>query len=359
MTGSTTRKGYEQNREEFLSVPYTVIAGSEGWTDLSTVYNFWDEKYERENSHYLWEALNEMYHAGILEVDEFLGGTKLKIDERYHDGEEILDALPELSGEYADGVWTRTSEEPEKLEFGGVEFPDLPWDVFEEHASRHEYSTEEIHRGEMEGVVAEKESETGDKLARYAVANRPDRDRIGLSVLFRVPEESAPGNDDLFSERHRQNYLDRIWQREINPMRQRSAMIYGAAEEALEELDAENSYVKALGEHFRRVTGLKPDWTSDVDQVIAESGADLDEQIDRIVEMYYPEEGSMGNVKPDPVIMNWSELMESDEMTEGLMPLGESLGDSKTAEGNRRRNRLYLEKYLESLVEMAEEKDRN
>lgn len=366
---STTAKGYFADREEYLKVPFTVIHGTEGeWTDLSDVYELWDEKYDRQNTTYLWSALNELYHGGIIEADEFLGATKLKVKDKYwENGDRVMDDLPEPAGEYAGGTWARKSEELEKPEFGDIELPALPWEVFSEHAERHGYEVEEIHRGDMEGVVAEKESEYGDKLTRYGVANRSDRDRVGISVLFRLPKESAPGNDDLFSDRHRDNYLERIWGREIQSMINRFNRIYESAEDAVESLDPETSYTEAVGESLRNITGLRTGWSSMVDEAVARNGADFDEQVEQILDLYYPQAGlddldsnsvDMGRMRPGGVLIPFSEFAENQGNMEGTLPLGESLRTSDTGQGLNSRNRLYLEKYLDAVMALAREKDR-
>lgn len=398
---STVEKGYLSRREEILGAINTVLQypdreelpGEDGAVELSFMYDVLDSRFEQESSHEIWAGLNELYTAGKLAVSDDGENTVLHarepwdpkeevtdqslyehgdtmqdlLDTARHDAEQgdldtysaVVDAaeeldtlldgdtrLPGYNAAYTDGVTEQRRETLDWQPVADTTRPALDVDIAEEFFARNGYDVDRFTDGAIEGVTAYTETARGDKEHRVTVTNDAgtEEDLASLRYRFKVPA-GYDVEEDLFQPRHRESYIEQVWT-PVTVMQQRIAHMYDAVDSAAD-------MIPDLAERWTAQTGEERTGRGAVERELQSlTGRDsgYEEMRDALVEQYYA-----GGTRYSRLLAPWAETVESTPDSEGLLPYGETQGDTQTAQDLRSRNQAYLQLYLDAVYDTAEQ----
>ncbi len=347
----TTARGWQENREEYLKKAYAAVNKEGEPLPLNQAVDNWNMLTDEASKHYFWKALGLFHLDESLEIVEEQSTNLFQIDTDVE-----MQSLQDLDAEdleLGEGTGVRRVEEDQHREYGDFQAPIIPTFIAWEHVDRQDYDIFPYEDPEMRGLAARNTSKDGTKQKWIGFYNTDEKTSTWLNQVFRGLEmdgKEVLSEEDIFSNRNRESYVDTIWESEPLKMRQRGYKIWDAAVEAVEEelpervrhyrdrWDSEIDEMEALKREMRLMIG---------DDEFQEDGA----YIERIVDAYYSE----GLERDSKLLRPLLENMESTPVEEGDMNYGEATRGSATSEGLKERNQAYMEHFLDLVWQMSEE----
>lgn len=348
-------KGWQENREEYLEKAYGALRSEEGLTPLNEAVDTWQMLTDDASEHYFWRALGLFQVTGNLNIDEDSGNKLLDVDPEIS-MHELLEEEPELV--QGDKTNVRKTETDEYRSFEGFETPLIPLFIPWEHMERHGYEIFPHESSGLRGLAGRQKTTDGSKESWIGLYSSED-DREGslwLNQVFRdlqvEGKKSSVSTEEIFSDRNRQNYADRIWASQPLRIRQRSQNIWDAAVQTVEEEipHISEEYEERWGEEIEEFEALKRELR------LAVGDSEYDEEnptyIEEIVREYYEE----GLNRDSRILQPYLQKIESTPIEEGDMNLAEATRGSKTSEGRKERNQEYMSHFLDLVWQMADQK---
>ncbi len=341
-----TRDAINAVKSQQDSLRFVLDMLDEEGTGLATLVNRWEDDHRQGRRDPLWDILRDLYDAEIIERRETGEGLFLEYADGYSGIEwyEALSEVNQLTDDWSDGVTHRD---------GPRDFGRLDPSLVQEH----------FHRNGAETVTDENvlratwETWRGDK-SFEVLLEKPEKGETRVVSSTRHRKRAGPDRPPLFSPRHFQSYADRsIWNR-INTIELRQEAVEDGVSKIVKSLkggDILTGWDRHSGELDTRTALLKElNSLSGLEKDLESAGKeDVEEMIEQVSNRYVDPEAGL---RPSKALMPMVEQLEStiDEhgrLQEGLMPLGETLGEGETAEEKRQRNAAYIEHGLKELAD--------
>lgn len=348
----TTEKGWKTNREEYLKKAYASVNSEDRPMPMNEALDNWEMLTDDASNHYFWKALGLFRLNDSLEINDDSNNHLFRVDPDIDmsDLDEDRDLVP------GEGENVRKNVEVPYNEYGNLEVPEVPLFIAWEHFDRHGYDVFPHEDPDMRGLVGKDTTSNGTEEKWLGFYNN-DKEKKGsswINQVFRgleIEGNEFISSEDVFSDRNRQSYTDKIWESEPLKIRQRLNNVWDAARETVEE------------ELQNRVQEYEKRWEKKIDEreVLKREmrlivGDDEYEEegpyIERIANSYW--EGDIDRVSP--ILEPFLENIESTTVEDGDMPYSEAVRSSETSEGKKERNRVYMEHFLDLVWQMSEEK---
>lgn len=275
---------------------------------MSEVVSRWDTVSDGRDKKFLWEALNQFYLNGFLEAED--NGSQMIVST---DEIESFDELEYLEPQGRENVKT-------ELRFEHGDRPVLPASIMYDHFDRHDEIDAVPGIPGSDRVAAER---NGNVKLRYVIENDYENGEDVVHMRGFFPES-------LWNERHSQRYFEEVAEPKIMSLVQRSRRVQDSAEKGLEILD-----------------GMDKSLEHEVERLAEKAEVNTEDPVEALAEAYYSKgfDGGTDFLKP------YSDAMEIDHTGEGDIGVGETFGDTDTAEDRERAGREWLEFYLDIIWE--------
>lgn len=351
----TTEKGWQENREDYLKKAYAAVRTEEEPIQLNEAVDNWEMLTGGASKHYFWRALGNFRINNGLEVVEDGKDNLLEIDPDI----SMQELEEDVQMEHGEKTRVNMSEKESYRSFGDLEVPNVPLFIPWEHSERHEYEIFSHESGKgLRGITAKQPTTKGGNETWLAFYNNDETSQSSTAMtqvlrgLQTTGGEEVLSPEDIFTDRNRESYAETIWESEPLKIRQRSADVWHAAVETVED------------ELPRRVEKYEDRWDNELDELEAlkrefrlmVGDKEYDEEnptyIEQIAEDYYE-----GNLERKSKILDpYLRKIESTPTQEGDMRYGEAVRGSETSEGKKQRNQVYMSHFLDLVWQIAEEK---
>lgn len=298
---------FDEISEKDLRNAYAATRYEDSST-MSDVVSRWDTVSGGRDKQFLWEALNQFYLNGVLDTED-RGGQMIVSAEQ-------IDSLDEL--EYLEPEERESAKTELRFEHG--ERPILPASIMYDHFDRHEEIDAVPGIPGSDRVAAEKD---GEVKLRYVIENDYENGEDVIHMRGFFPKS-------LWNDRHSHSYFEEVAEPKIMSLVQRSRRVQDAADKGLEILE-----------------GMDKSLEHETTRLAEKAGVTTEDPVEALTEAYYSErfDGGTDFLKP------YSEAMEIDHTGEGDIGIGETFGDTDTAESRERAGKEWLEFYLDILWE--------
>lgn len=347
----TTEKGWQENRDEYIRKAYASVNAESDPLPMNEALDNWKMLTNEASNHYFWKALGLFRLNESLDITEDSGNHLFRVDPEI----ELSDLDQDIELVPGEGENVRKVVETPYSEYRDLEVPEVPLFLAWEHFDRHGYDVFPHEDPELRGLAARNSTSQGTEEKWMGFYNH-DGEKKGTAWINQVFKGlEIDGNEfisteDVFTDRNRQHYTDKIWESEPLKIRRRLSNVWDAARETVEE------------ELPRRVEQYSDRWNGEIDEREAlkremrlivgddefeENGA----YIERIANGYW--EGELE--RASPILEPFLENIESTPYSEGDMNYSEATTGSDTSKGKKERNRAYMEHFLDLVWQMSEE----